>query len=207
MKECMPTTIDAYIASCPQEVQPRLTQLRRAILAAAPQAQEKISWGMATFTLHGNLVHFAAEKKHIGFHPSPTAIEAFRAELAPYFCSKGTVRLPHDQPLPLELIGRMVAFRAAEQEQLHLEKQAGIKAPPAPLRPRHEMPQDVADALGREGLTPAYEARPPYQRNDYLGWITRAKQPATREKRLRQMLDELHAGDAYMGMAYRAAKK
>jgi uncharacterized protein YdeI (YjbR/CyaY-like superfamily) len=71
-------------------------------------------------------------------------------------------------------------------------------------RPRHPMPEDVRDALARHGLTPAYGARPPYQRNDYIGWITRAKRPETRAKRLEQMLDELAAGDRYMHMPYRA---
>lgn len=70
-------------------------------------------------------------------------------------------------------------------------------------RPRHPMPSDVADALATGGLTEAYEARPPYQRNDYLGWIMRAKRPETRRRRLQQMLDELAAGDVYMNMDWR----
>ena len=206
MEQTTPTTMDEYIAGCPVAVQPALNELRRTIAKAAPQATEKISWGMATFTYHGNLVHFSAQKAHIGFHPTPSAIDAFQDELKGYPCSKGTVRLPYCQPLPVDLIQRMVAFRVAEQEQRAAEKQAGKKAPPRELRPRCEMPADVAEALSREGLQAAYETRPPYQRNDYIGWITRAKQSATREKRLRQMLDELHAGDAYMGMDYKAKK-
>lgn len=77
---------------------------------------------MATFVLHGNLVHFAGEKKHIGFHPTPSAIEAFSAELTEYHCSKGTVRFPYDKPLPLELISKMVQFRVAEQVALETAK-------------------------------------------------------------------------------------
>jgi len=69
-------------------------------------------------------------------------------------------------------------------------------------RPIYPMPEDVARALRESGLTPQYEARPPYQRNDYIGWITRAKREETRRKRLNQMLEELRAGDSYMGMAY-----
>lgn len=206
MKEHLPATIDEYIAECPAQVQPKLHELRQTIRAAAPQATEKISWGMATFDYRGNLVHFSAQKKHIGFHPASSAIVAFAEELAGYTCSKGTVQLPYSQPLPLDLIGRMVAFRVAEQERFAAEKQAGQKNPPRELRPRYEMPDDVADALSLAGLRAAYESRPPYQRNDYIGWITRAKQPATREKRLRQMLDELRAGDAYMGLTYKAKK-
>jgi len=66
------------------------------------------------------------------------------------------------------------------------------------------MPDDVREALTRRGLMGAYEVRPPYQRNDYLGWIARAKRAETREKRLAQMLDELTAGDRYMNMEWRS---
>lgn len=206
MEKITPETIDEYISHCPPEVQPKLCELRCAIVKAAPMAVEKISWGMATFSLHGNLVHFSAEKRHIGFHPAPSAIEAFAEELKAYVCSKGTVRFPYDRPLPLELVARMVNFRVQEQERLAAEKQSGKKALPPPLRPRLEMPADVSEALEREGLQSAYDARPPYQRNDYIGWITRAKQAATREKRLSQMLFELESGDIYMGRAYKTTR-
>jgi uncharacterized protein YdeI (YjbR/CyaY-like superfamily) len=73
-----------------------------------------------------------------------------------------------------------------------------------PRRPRHPMPDDVAAALAESGLCAAYEARPPYQRNDYIGWIARAVRPETRARRIAQMLDELRAGDRYMKMAWRA---
>ena len=73
-------------------------------------------------------------------------------------------------------------------------------------RPRHPMPSNDRQALERHGLEAAYRARPPYQQNDYIGWITRAKRPETREKRLSQMLDELARGDRYMKMRYRAAR-
>ena len=73
-------------------------------------------------------------------------------------------------------------------------------------RPRNPMPDFVRAALLRQGLLDAFERRPPYQRNDYLGWISRAKRPETREKRLAQMLDELAGGDRYMNMAYKAKK-
>ena len=71
-------------------------------------------------------------------------------------------------------------------------------------RPTHEMPDFVRRALAAHGLEEAYRARPPYQRNDYIGWIASAKREETREKRLAQMLDELRCGDRYMKMAYRA---
>lgn len=198
------TTIDEYIAGCPARVQPMLHKLRSTIAEAAPLAGEKISWGMATFTLHGNLVHFSAETKHIGFHPAPSAIEEFSQELKPYNCSKGTVQLPYSRELPLDLIRRMVIFRVKEQEQLAVQKELGIKAPAKELRPRFETPDYMAEALNSEGLQQTYEARPPYQRNDYIAWITSAKQAATREKRLQQMLNELESGNIYMGRPYKA---
>jgi uncharacterized protein YdeI (YjbR/CyaY-like superfamily) len=73
-------------------------------------------------------------------------------------------------------------------------------------RPIHEMPDDIRKALQDRGLAEAYEARPPYQRNDYLAWITRAKGQATRNRRLSQMLDELSAGEGYMNMAWRRSR-
>lgn len=120
------TTIDEYIAAFPAEVQAKLHQLRAVIKAAAPETGEKISYGMPTFTLKGNLVHFAAYKTHIGFYPTPTGIEAFKEELAVYKTSKGAVQFPIDQPLPLELVRRMVEARVVEN-LMAAEQKAGKK--------------------------------------------------------------------------------
>jgi len=111
------TSIDEYIASFPADVQERLRQMRAAIREAAPEAQEKISYQMPTFFLQGNLVHFAAFKNHIGFYPAPRGIEAFKDELAAYEGAKGSVQFPLDQPLPLDLVRRIVLFRVADQLQ------------------------------------------------------------------------------------------
>jgi uncharacterized protein YdhG (YjbR/CyaY superfamily) len=108
------TTIDDYIAQFPEEVQQKLTQLRNLIHELAPEATEKISYQMPTFYLNGNLVHFAAYVKHIGFYPTPSGISRFEEELSEYKFSKGSVQFPLDQPLPTELISRMVAFRRDE---------------------------------------------------------------------------------------------
>jgi uncharacterized protein YdhG (YjbR/CyaY superfamily) len=108
------TTIDEYIASQPEDRQKVLQELRAAIHAAAPDAEEKISYQMPTFALKGNLVHFAAFKNHIGFYPVPTALDAFQEELASFKTSKGGVQFPLDKPLPLDLIRRIVEFRVAE---------------------------------------------------------------------------------------------
>jgi uncharacterized protein YdhG (YjbR/CyaY superfamily) len=107
-------SIDEYIATFPAETQKILEELRATNKAAAPEAEEKISYQMPTFALKGNLVHFAAWKNHIGFYPAPRGIEAFKDELSIYEGAKGSVKFPIDKPLPLELIGRIVKFRVAE---------------------------------------------------------------------------------------------
>jgi uncharacterized protein YdhG (YjbR/CyaY superfamily) len=107
-------SIDDYIATFPDDYQDRLQQIRATIHAAAPDATEKISYAMPTFFLNGNLVHFAAFKNHIGFYPAPRGIEAFKEELSRYKGAKGSVQFPLDEPLPLDLISRIVQFRAAE---------------------------------------------------------------------------------------------
>jgi uncharacterized protein YdhG (YjbR/CyaY superfamily) len=106
--------IDAYIAQFPEETQALLKQIRETIHAAAPDATEAISYQMPTFKLHGNLVHFAAYKNHIGFYPVPSGIEAFKDDLSVYKQGKGSVQFPLDEPLPLDLITRIVKFRAEE---------------------------------------------------------------------------------------------
>jgi len=116
-------SIDEYISSFPSNVQEKLKAIRSAIHAEAPQAEERISYQMPTYFLNGNLVHFAAQKHHIGFYPTPSAIQKFRGELSPYKYSKGAVQFPLDQPLPLNLISRMVAFRVQE----NLPKRASKK--------------------------------------------------------------------------------
>ena len=108
------TTIDEYIAMFPEDIQAVLQEIRATIKAAAPDAVEKISYQMPTFAQNGNLVHFAAFTKHIGFYPVPTGIEAFKAELAVYKQGKGSVQFPLDQPMPLDLISRIVQFRVQE---------------------------------------------------------------------------------------------
>ncbi|GFZ96419.1 hypothetical protein GCM10008018_48480 [Paenibacillus marchantiophytorum] len=105
---------DAYISTFPADVQEVLAELRQFIKELVPEAREKISYQMPTFDLHGNLVHFAAYKNHIGFYPAASGIEAFKEELAAYKGAKGSVQFPLGKPLPYELIGRIVAFRVAE---------------------------------------------------------------------------------------------
>src|SRR5688500_13030872 len=104
-------TIDEYIEGFPEDIQKKLQQIRRTIRKAAPDSEESINYAIPTFKLNGNLVHFAAFKKHIGFYPAPSGIEAFRNELSVYDGAKGSVQFPLDKPMPLDLITEIVKFR------------------------------------------------------------------------------------------------
>ena len=107
-------TIDEYIKTFPADIQGILEKMRQTIKEAAPEATEAISYRIPTFTLNGNLVHFAAFKSHIGFYPTPSGTESFRKELSPYKGGKGSVRFPLDRPIPYALVKKMVAFRVKE---------------------------------------------------------------------------------------------
>ena len=110
------SSIDAYIATFSKDIQESLNALRATIRAAAPDAEETISYQMPTFRLKGNLVHFAVHKNHIGFYPTPSGIAAFQGELSAYKGAKGSVQFPLDQPLPLDLVQRIVRFRVEENQ-------------------------------------------------------------------------------------------
>ncbi|MCQ6279386.1 iron chaperone [Bacillus sp. EB600] len=107
-------TIDEYILQFPPEVQKILEKVRETIKESAPDAEEKISYQMPAFALHGNLVYFAAFKKHIGFYPTSSGITAFKHELSEYKGGKGTIQFPLGKPIPYELISKIVKFRVAE---------------------------------------------------------------------------------------------
>ena len=115
-----PKTIDEYIAGYPKNVQEILEKIRSTIRVAAPEAEETINYQIPTFTLKGNLVHFAAFTKHIGFYPTPSGIEKFKQELSGYESAKGSVQFPLDQPIPYDLISQITKFRVKE----NLEKAA-----------------------------------------------------------------------------------
>ncbi|HBL74799.1 MAG: hypothetical protein A2W90_08040 [Bacteroidetes bacterium GWF2_42_66] len=109
-----PASIDDYIARFPKDVQVILEKLRQTIRDAAPDAEETISYQMPTFRLKGNLVHFAAYTNHIGLYPAPSGIEAFKKELSSFKGAKGSVQFPIDQPLPFNLIAKIIEFRVSE---------------------------------------------------------------------------------------------
>jgi uncharacterized protein YdhG (YjbR/CyaY superfamily) len=122
------SSIDDYINVYPKDVREILKELREVIRAAAPDAVERISYQMPTFSLKGNLVHFAAHKNHIGFYPTPSGIQAFSKELASYESAKGSVQFPIDKPLPFELISRIVKFRVEENIRKDEEKKGNKKS-------------------------------------------------------------------------------
>ena len=111
-------SIDGYIFKFALDIQELLKTLRKVIKEAAPDAEEKISYQMPAFVLHGNLVYFAVCKNHIGFYPTPSGINAFKQELSEYKGAKGSVQFPIEKPLPYELISKIVKFRVAENSKL-----------------------------------------------------------------------------------------
>ena len=109
-----PKTIDEYIATFPKDVQEVLGKIRITIRKAAPDAEETIKYQMPTFILEGNLVYFAAFKKHIGFYPPVKGLIKFKDELAIYEGPKGSLLFPLDKPMPYDLISEIVKFRVKE---------------------------------------------------------------------------------------------
>jgi uncharacterized protein YdhG (YjbR/CyaY superfamily) len=109
-----PQKIEEYIQKFPEDVQEILEKILITIREAAPDAEETINYQIPTFKLHGNLVHFAAYKKHIGFYPTPSGIEAYQDELSAYDSAKGSVKFPLNEPIPYDLIKRIVEFRVKE---------------------------------------------------------------------------------------------
>jgi uncharacterized protein YdhG (YjbR/CyaY superfamily) len=107
-------TIDEYISTFPVDMQKTLQEIRNFIKTEIPEATEKISYGIPTFYLNGNLVHFAAFKDHYGFFPSPSGIDEFEKELEPYRTGKGTLRFELDKPLPWDIIKKVIRFRIKE---------------------------------------------------------------------------------------------
>ncbi len=105
-----PATIEEYIAAQPEAAREYLRQVNAAIRASVPEAREKISWSMPTYWKGRNLIQFAAFKRHIGLYPGPEAVEAFAGRLTEYKTSKGTIQLPYNKPLPLELIAEMAKW-------------------------------------------------------------------------------------------------
>jgi len=113
-KKPKPGSIEEYIEAAPGEAQEKLREMHESIRAAAPGAKESLKWSMPAYSYRRILVTFALFKNHIGFYPTPSAVEAFAKSLTKYKTAKGSVQLPLDQPLPLSLISKITRFRARE---------------------------------------------------------------------------------------------
>ena len=119
-------TIDAYIEGYPKEIQKLLNQMRKTIKKAAPKATEAIKYGIPTYVLEGNLIHFGGAKNHIGLYPGSSTITTFQKKLKGYKTSKGTIQFPIDEPLPLDLVTEITKFRIKENlEHAALKKAKG----------------------------------------------------------------------------------
>ena len=105
-----PQNIDEYISAQDEKIQPVLNEVRAILRAALPEATERISWSMPTYWKGRNIIHFAAAKKHLGIYPGDEAVAAFAEELTDLEVSKGTIRIPYDQPLPAELIDKIARW-------------------------------------------------------------------------------------------------
>jgi uncharacterized protein YdhG (YjbR/CyaY superfamily) len=116
-KKIKPTTIEEYIAGAPAEVQQKLKQMHECIRNAAPDATEGLKWGMPAYSYKRILVTFAVFKNHIGFYPTPPAVQAFAKDLAKYKTAEGSIQFPHDKPLPLSLISKITKFRVKQSLQ------------------------------------------------------------------------------------------
>ena len=115
-------TIDEYIATQPKEVAILLEKVRKTIQKAAPEATEAISYAIPTFKFHGNLVHFANFKNHIGFYPGASGVENFKEDLTDYTFSKGTIQFQLSEPIPYDLIEKITKFRVEENIKLSIIK-------------------------------------------------------------------------------------
>jgi uncharacterized protein YdhG (YjbR/CyaY superfamily) len=124
MKSDKAATIDEYIESFPKDIQKILKEVRATVRKAAPRAEETIKYGMPTFTYKGNLVYFAAFKKHLGFFPAPTNDPSFEKALSLYKTGKGSIQFPYDQPMPLSLITRITRWRIQQNSKKEAAKKS-----------------------------------------------------------------------------------
>ena len=155
-----PADVTEYLARCAPEVRTQLTALRRLIQHAAPAAVETLAYGMPTYRQGVNLVHFAAFPQHIGFYPTPAGMTAFAAEFAGYVSGKGSVQFPLDQPLPLELIERVVRFRVAEVEGGQAPRAKAATQKPAPAKPGPAKPGPANPARAKAVKAKAVPGKP-----------------------------------------------
>lgn len=146
----MPTkfpTVDEYIATFPPKTKKALNEIRSTIKKAAPGAEEAISYSIPAFRLNGMLVWYAGYKEHIGLYPRTSVIEVFKKELTDYKLSKGTIQFPLDQPLPVDLITRIVKYRITENQAAAAAKTkpAGKRQTTAKAHPAKKIQNKIKD--------------------------------------------------------------
>lgn len=127
MKDKNADSIEEYINQWPLGIKKRLKQIRKALKEAIPHTEEKISYGMPSFFLNGAVVYYAAFKDHIGYFPTPDGVSAFKEELIKYKTSKGTIQLPYDEPLPLDLLKKIAIYRAGQNSNKIMTKKTKRK--------------------------------------------------------------------------------
>jgi uncharacterized protein YdhG (YjbR/CyaY superfamily) len=116
-KKPRPQSVTEYINAAPKDARKKLRELRACIRAAAPGATESLKWGMPAFSYHRILVTFAAHQRHIGFYPTPAAVQAFAKDLSSFSTARGSIQFPMDKPLPLSLIRKITAFRVRQSRE------------------------------------------------------------------------------------------
>ncbi len=121
----MSLEVDAYLAAQPEPARGRLEVLRALAREEAPAAEERMAYGLPTWRLRENLLHVGGFARHVGIYPGPAAIVAFAEELAGYPTSKGAIQIPHEAPLPVELVRRILRWRLAEVARLPEKRRAG----------------------------------------------------------------------------------
>ena len=109
--------VDAYIAEFPHDIQEVLQSIRKAVRASAPEAEETIKYGIPTYVLHGNLVHFGGFSKHIALYPAPKKDEALREKIEPFLSGQSTLKFPLGKTIPIALIKQIVKYLVAEKKQ------------------------------------------------------------------------------------------
>jgi uncharacterized protein YdhG (YjbR/CyaY superfamily) len=154
MLKIVANTIDEFIAAFPKDMQDKLRKMRDTIRKAAPDATEAIKYGIPTFVLNGNLVHFSGYQHHIGFYPAPSGILEFRKELAGYESAKGSVRFPLDKPIPLTLVAQIVKFRVAENMAKKSKTQELTKKASASKLAKSAAKKEAVRKVARKKSTP-----------------------------------------------------
>ncbi len=209
-------SIDSYIAGYPEKTQKLLERVRATIRKAAPTAGETISYGIPTFTLEGNLVHFAGYKNHIGFYPGAAGVATFKKEISAYKNAKGSVQFPIDEPMPIDLITRIVKFRVKQNLEKAVLKNTRtclkghtyVKSSDCPTCPVCERERKPKEGLLSELGAPARRAL------ESIGVTTVKKLSAFSEKEIMALhgmgpsaLPKLNAALKAAGLTFKKEKK